>query len=253
MKKVRIIWGYDAHSIDKTWEISDSPEYQINIDNTRGVKINNNSKKIAVLYEPKSILPNNYEDVIKNKELYYKIFTHQESLCDGDKIIHMPPFFPSWISHGDSKMYPKSKLVSMIASDKVMCSGHIYRQEVARNFPYKEHLFGRGRNFIENKIEGLKDYMFSVAMENEVSELYYTEKILDCFLTGTIPVYWGSRKISKIFNPDGIIFLDDINIDELSPDLYEEKIDAVLDNLQRAKDLKSTSNHMIDYIINKIS
>ena len=129
------------------WVISDSPEYQINIDNTRGIGINNEAKKIAVLYEPQSILPGNYAEVLRNQNSYYKIFTHRKSLCDNDKILHMPPFFPSWISESESIIYQKNKLVSMIASDKVMCDGHLYRQKIAGKFPYKHDLFGRGRNF----------------------------------------------------------------------------------------------------------
>ena len=253
MKKIRVIWGYEVQSIEGTWVISDSPEYQINIDNTRGIGINNEAKKIAVLYEPQSILPGNYAEVLRNQNSYYKIFTHRKSLCDNDKVLHMPPFFPSWISESESIIYQKNKLVSMIASDKVMCDGHLYRQKIAGKFPYKNDLFGRGRNFIQNKIEGLRDYMFSVAMENEVSEIYYTEKILDCFLTGTIPIYWGSKEISSIFNPEGIIFLDDMDLADLKPELYYDRKNAIIDNFNRAKQIRSTSNHMIDYIIKKLS
>jgi hypothetical protein len=37
---------------------------------------------------------------------------------------------------------------------------------------------------------------------------YFTEKIIDCFLTGTIPIYWGDPNIRDIFNPGGILFWD---------------------------------------------
>jgi hypothetical protein len=78
--------------------------------------------------------------------------------------------------------------------------------------------------------------MFSVAIENGQYETYYTEKLLDCFATGTIPVYLGAPDIGKHFNMDGIIVLEDEStLDKLTPELYHSKIDAVKDNLERAK------------------
>ena len=253
MKKVNIIWNYQVNSNEGTWENSKTPDYLFYIDNSSRINNITNSKNVLVLYEPNSILPDNYSYLDTNKDRIDFAFTHRLDICDGKKVIHMPPFFPSWISGDHAKIYEKNKLVSMIASDKIMCKGHEYRQEIANSFPYHDDLFGRGRNFIENKIDGLRDYMFSVAMENEVSDIYYTEKILDCFLTGTIPIYWGTRRINEIFNGDGIIFLDDVNISDLSPDLYYSKMDSVIDNFKIAKELKSTSNDMVDYIIKKIS
>jgi len=37
---------------------------------------------------------------------------------------------------------------------------------------------------------------------------YFTEKILDCFRTRTVPIYWGCTNIREHFEADGIIVLD---------------------------------------------
>ena len=42
---------------------------------------------------------------------------------------------------------------------------------------------------------------------------WFTEKLIDCFATGTIPIYWGCPNIEEFFNKDGIIQVN--NIDEL--------------------------------------
>ena len=78
--------------------------------------------------------------------------------------------------------------------------------------------------------------MFSIAVENAVYDTYFTEKLTDCFATGTIPVFYGSKKvIKKYFNPDGVIFLDDnFDISTLTEDLYYSKMDAIKDNFERA-------------------
>jgi hypothetical protein len=78
--------------------------------------------------------------------------------------------------------------------------------------------------------------MFSVAIENGFYESYYTEKILDCFATGTIPVYKGTPDIGNFFNSDGIIDLSQEF--EVSEEIYYNKMDAIKDNLERVKKIE---------------
>ena len=81
--------------------------------------------------------------------------------------------------------------------------------------------------------DGLKNYMFSVAIENSSYNTYFTEKITDCFAVGTIPIFYGNKDIGDIFNPNGIIMLDDnFDIKSLNKDLYQSKINAIKENFQ---------------------
>jgi hypothetical protein len=58
---------------------------------------------------------------------------------------------------------------------------------------------------------------------------------LDCFLTGTIPIFKGTKKIVNYFDSNGIIFLDEIdNLSELTSDLYYSKMDSIKENFERA-------------------
>ena len=61
--------------------------------------------------------------------------------------------------------------------------------EVIQKFGNKMTVFGRGYDPIEFKIDGLKDYRFSVVIENCKRDYWFTEKLIDCFVTGTIPIY----------------------------------------------------------------
>ena len=124
----------------------------------------------------------------------------------------------------------------MISSNKKMCEGHKLRLEWIDRIGDQLDLYGRGFNEIINKEEGLCDYMFSVAIENGQYETYFTEKLLDCFATGTIPVYLGAPDIEKHFNADGIITLSDEF--DVSEDIYNDKLDAIQDNLERAKKME---------------
>ena len=116
--------------------------------------------------------------------------------------------------------------------------GHNHRLLWAQKLQEKVDFYGRGFNEIENKEEGLVDYMFSVAIENASYETYFTEKVQDCFATGTIPIYYGAPDIGKFFNPKGIITLDDdFNVDLLTSEMYYDRLDSVKENLEIVKDL----------------
>ena len=53
-----------------------------------------------------------------------------------------------------------------------------------------------------NKLEVLSGYRFSICFENMVLPGYVTEKIVDCFVAGTVPLYCGAPDI-EMFVPAG--------------------------------------------------
>jgi len=197
-------------------------------------------KKYAWLLESANIYPEIIEDVKRNylhyTRAYDAIFTHNQELVNLHPKFKFAPLQGSWIP--EPKLYEKSKLVSMICSNKSMCAGHNHRLSWAQKLQDKVDFYGRGFNEIENKEEGLVDYMFSVAIENASYETYFTEKVQDCFATGTIPIYYGAPDIGKFFNPKGIITLDDdFDVDLLTSEIYYDRLDAVKENLEIVKDL----------------
>lgn len=58
-----------------------------------------------------------------------------------------------------------------------------------------------------NKIEFLSDYKFSIAMENSNGDGYLTEKIVDSFIAGTIPIYFGDYMLEEFINPKTYILI----------------------------------------------
>jgi hypothetical protein len=86
--------------------------------------------------------------------------------------------------------------------------------------------------------------MFSIVIENYQDDLYFTEKILNCFATGTIPIYCGARNIEEKFNEKGIIKFDNFSelekiLSDLTPDIYYEKKEIINENFERCKQYKS--------------
>ena len=93
---------------------------------------------------------------------------------------------------------------------------------------------------IEYKIESLKDYMFSIVIENNIEDGLFTEKLLDCFLSGTIPIYVGNKNNREFFDENGIIFFEGDEdlpniLDNLNEELYNSKIESVKKNFELAK------------------
>ena len=55
------------------------------------------------------------------------------------------------------------------------------------------------------KINFIKKYKFTFAIENTSFPGYVTEKIMDPMLANSIPVYWGSPRISEEFNEKSFV------------------------------------------------
>lgn len=51
-------------------------------------------------------------------------------------------------------------------------------------------------------------FKFVISMENSEEETYITEKIVHGIIGGSIPVYWGSKRIHEYFSSDRIINVD---------------------------------------------
>jgi len=58
------------------------------------------------------------------------------------------------------------------------------------------------------KYRGLAPYEYSIAMENSQQLNYFSEKIIDCFLSWTMPIYWGCPNISEYFPEDSYYQID---------------------------------------------
>jgi hypothetical protein len=64
--------------------------------------------------------------------------------------------------------------------------------------------------FHENAIF-FSNYRFCLVLEHEYSPGYITEKILNAFLAGCLPIYYGTKEIFNFFNRDAFIFYDPNN------------------------------------------
>jgi hypothetical protein len=206
--------------------------------------IPNNEGGIAWLVEPPAIHPYPYEWIKKNYNKYKYVLTFSEELLSIGANFLYYPFGNTLLSEEQFSLYDleKSKLISMIMSNKNFTEGHSLRHSIKDKLNNKLDIFGSGYSGVYTpKIDSCKNYLFQIVIENSKYEYYFTEKIIDCLLTGVIPIYWGSSKVLEHFDKDGIIMfqsekeLIDI-VNNLKKDTYYEKIDSVKNNFYKSKE-----------------
>jgi len=240
-----------------------------------GVPIPKGKKRYAWFCESRAIVPqlrqafeqeNLFKDIIDS---YDAIFTCEKELVDKHDNIHFSLAGSNlpWIEETDYNLYEKTKLISFISSRKRVCLGHDIRHQLYENIKEDVDVYGSitgtpfGYNLgchleanpdkrWHNKSEALLPYMFSIVIENDKYDDYFTEKITDCFATGTIPVYYGCPNIGKYFNTDGIVILSDgFDLNSLTSELYYSKMDALEDNFNRVKEMKMADDMLYEKML----
>lgn len=206
-------------------------------------------RKIAWLYEPKSIDPTTYQWIINNHHIFDYVFTYDKTLCDINEKFLFYPHGGIWIKDEDFKVYEKTKFCSIIASNKRQTIGHRLRHDVIREMGDIIDVYGKGYTPIDDKITGLMDYKYHIVIENTIQDDYFTEKIMDCLSTGTIPLYWGTKNINNYF--DNIITFNTIDelkviIDKIKKNEIKYSEKDILTNFKKSKSYKVSEDYFYE-------
>jgi hypothetical protein len=117
----------------------------------------------------------------------------------------------------NEKSVEKTKKISIITSNKLVTDGHKKRFEFAmklkKYFNDEIDLFGRGINDFDDKWDVLAPYKYNICIENSKQDDYFTEKINDCFLSFTFPIYYGCNNLKKYYSPTSFKEIDIDNYD----------------------------------------
>ena len=197
-------------------------------------------KNIAWLVESYDHIPQIYNYVIANAEKFEAIWTHDKELIAKLPNATLLPFGGCWIDNFDWSIHPKSKNFSIIASSARKYIGHRLRHQIIASAEGHIDVWGFGYREIVDKIEGLKDYRYTFCIENIRRDYWFTEKLIDCFVTGTLPIYWGCPSIGDFFNIDGMICFEEIHelpelLKKCTPEYYESKLDDIKENFELAQ------------------
>lgn len=212
--------------------------------------------KIAWLIEPPEISTFAYNWIRVNHSLFDIVLTHQKDLLGINDKFKFYPFGGCWINNNDRQIYDKNKLCSIVASNKQQTYGHCLRHDIIKQLSNFD-VYGNGYNPIQNKITSLKEYAFQIVIENCKKDYWFTEKLIDCFVTGTIPIYWGCQSIGNFFDVNGMIIFNTIDelkeiINNLTVEKYQEMLPYVLNNFERAKNYLLAEDWIYNNIFKKL-
>ncbi len=117
----------------------------------------------------------------------------------------------------------KTKVMSLMVSDKKMTAGQQYRHRLARAILQSDlpvDIWGRGADAYLAEFGGDKrirgnfqshelyhDYSFSIAIENVAEPNYISEKFINCICYHTTCVYLGGPNVDDVFGKDVTIRL----------------------------------------------
>ncbi|MCM1540484.1 MAG: glycosyltransferase family 10 [Blautia sp.] len=121
---------------------------------------------------------NDYEKAI-NKHMFY---------CNQD--ISLKKFCNFVYSNADASL-ERTVFFKLLSAYKHVDSGGKYMNNIGKP--------------VEDKYEFQREYKFSIAFENSSTDGYTTEKILQAFAAGTIPIYWGNPAVGEDFNEKSFI------------------------------------------------
>jgi len=205
--------------------------------------------KLAWLIEPRSIDPTSYETIKAVEDKFDYIFTHDVELLKRSNKYRRSLVGSSRVPNEMWGIHNKDKNLSIIASDKKLTVGHRLRHDVISNIRGKTDidLWGSGYRVFNSKLEPLKPYRYSISIMNYKTDNYFTEILIDNFLLGTIPIFWGCQNIGEFFNVEGIISFNDTSelisiLPTVTEENYNTRLNATNDNLEIAKQYVSTDD-----------
>jgi hypothetical protein len=154
----------------------------------------------------------------------------------------------------------KSFSLSFVMSQKNWLPGHKLRHESIDIIQKKRDysLFFPQSIPMEEKYKLFENAMFHIAIENTRNVNYISEKIVDCFMSYTIPIYWGCPNIDEYFNKDGIIFFNTKEelsyiLDNLTEEDYNRRIPAMLENYAIANEKYAFHADRVNEVIDKLT
>lgn len=153
-------------------------------------------------------IPNSYKNFDYDNLGYHVSTWFLEKSFDELEEMEYPKKIKKISSISSSKWEHRNSILNLVS--KMMLPGQIdfygrNLDSVVGTLNYKGQL-----NYNKKcKFNGLAGYEYSIAIENSSQKNYFTEKIIDCFLSWTIPIYWGCPNISNYFPEDSFYLIKD--------------------------------------------
>jgi hypothetical protein len=203
------------------------------------------------------------KQVIKHGSKFTKVYSFDERVLASVPGSELFCFGSCWICAGKNNYVnefsvAKDFRLSFVRSSKKDQPGHKLRHELGdllgRRYPFEVY-FPKER--IDSKEPLFKNVMFHLAIENTRNRNYFSEKLIDCFMSYTLPVYWGCTNIGDHFDADGIIQFQTKEelrriLETLTPGDYSRRLKAIQDNYAIAKEKYAFFFERVDELVSKL-
>lgn len=187
--------------------------------------------------------------MVERLERFSRVLTHHP-LSSQSKFVVSQPAIPWHVNKTfdqliSLKIPPKPKTLSWVVGNARDLPGHRKRWAfldfIQQESSLDIDLFGRAVQVIEDKWDGLAPYKYSLAIENSSSPDYWTEKIADCFLSWSVPIYYGCTNLEDYF-PSGSFIRIPIDsprqaVESVKTILAQDNWEKRLPALKKARDL----------------
>jgi FkbM family methyltransferase len=257
MKNIKIFCSWDLH-----FDLHHEKQIELYVDVIPSGLIPTDTIRIVFLLEPVDILNLNQSAIDGyNNGCYNFILTHNEELLNAIPSAHLFEFGTTWVKHYD---FPDKECnISTLVGGKLMAPGHHLRQKVwfkesrIKSIPTKFFLsgnFGGIENYNNNPVLGqdkspLFKSQFHICIENTKRKNWFTEKLIDCLQTKTIPIYWGCPNIGDWFNTQGFYIVDTLEdviaaCNSINENSYNEKLEFVEENFEKSKKFATINDRL---------
>jgi hypothetical protein len=217
--------------------------------------------KICVSCEP-PVLYHQFQDVVEEHAHEFDLI-----LTYNPRLLALPNarnFCPvgTWVSP-DLKL-DKLNQISFMMSGKLFTFHQRMRFIIMRRYSHLktlgqfDFLMHRSPPRAPSKDPYFTQAKFNIACENHIMDNMFTEKLLDCFYTRTVPIYYGCSNIGNYFDARGILQFSNIDeldtiIKNLDPSDYDRMQPYIEENYQRAKYYADYSVYQrIEHIVEEI-
>jgi len=206
--------------------------------------------RIIVIQEPFFKL---IDPVMRLPDFYHYVFTYHQDILDNNPKARFLVNPGCWVD--PFNLHTKKFAISTLVGGKIDKGfpGYILRHDLWKNqnkihTPREFYLSSNcryvGADYTNNLVLGdtkepMFDCMFHIAIENVYVHNLFSEKVMDCFMSRTIPIHFGTPNLMEYFNPRGFFSCSTLSeiietANRLTPALYQERAGAVEDNWHRA-------------------
>lgn len=131
------------------------------------------------------------------------------------------------ISHNPAKTKNISSVITKLNSDDVTLGGCSYNSRyklnsfLDNNAPYIDFYGGWNPDNKTEKKYAVESHKFSIALENQYTKNWISEKFYDSILYNTVPIYFGCKNIKELYPEDGYFLFEDVTNHKKCLDLIE--------------------------------